>query len=309
MKILNNNLSKIIIFFFLFTKTAIANQIYIVNKINNQIITNIDVENEKKYLSLLNVNLNKLSEKDVFFLAKNSLIREKIKEIEIKKYFNLDNEYPFVNNLLNKFFLRLNLNNIDDFKNLINQNGLNYIEIKNKIKIEALWNNLVFQKYADKVEIDEKKIKSNLKNKKTKLEYKSYLISEILFKPNNVSNFKEDYNKIIDSISKNGFNNTATKYSLSETSKFGGKIGFIREDRLDQKILNELKKLNKGEMTPAMKRNSGYLILKVEDIKKEKIDFDFDNEYKKIVNFEKNKKLNQFSMIYFNKVKSNILIK
>ena len=309
MKNIYKFLSIIFIFFFFFAKYSIAKQIYIVSKINNQIITNIDVENEKKYLSLLNENLNRLKKDDLFYLAKNSLIREKIKEIEIKKHFNLNNDYPFVDSLLSKFLLKLNINNVEQFKDIVNQKGLNYNDVKNKIKIEALWNNLVFQKYADKVKVDENKIKLELKKKESKLEYKSYLISEILFKPKNTSTFEKDYNKIRDSIINSGFNNTATKFSLSETSKFGGKIGFIREDRLDQNILKELKKLKIGEMTPAMKRTSGYLILKVENIKEEKIDFDFNKEYKKILNFEKNKKLNQFSMIYFNKVKSNILIK
>ncbi len=309
MKKINNLFNLILLFCFLTVNYLNAQEIYIVSKINNQIITNIDVENEKKYLILLNPNIKKLEKKELFYVSKNSLIREKIKEIEIKKYYNIDNDYPFVKNLVNKFIYKLNLDNKDQFKKLLIDNGLNYKKVVNKIKIEALWNNLIFQKYASQVEIDKKKIKSNLKKKETKTIYKKYLISEIMFSPENNSLFDEYYKKIKDSIIKNGFANTAAKFSISETSKFGGKIGFIREDRLDINILKELNKIKKGDTTKAIKKGSGYLILKLEDIKEESLAFNFEKELKKKIDIERNKKFNQFSMIYFNKVKSNILIK
>ncbi len=309
MKKINNLFILILVFCLLTINYLNANEIYIVSKVNNQIITNIDIENEKKYLTLLNPNIKKLEKKELFYLSKNSIIREKIKEIEIKKYYNIDKDYPFVKNLVNKFIYKLNLNTTDQFKKLLIDNGLNYQKIVNKIKIEALWNNLIFQKYANQVEINKEKIKSDLKKKETKKIYKKYSISEIMFNPKNNSAFDDHYKKIKDSITENGFANTASKFSISETSKFGGKIGFIREDRLDKNILKELNKINKGETTKVIKKGSGYLILKLEDIKEEKIAFNFEKELKKKLDIEKNKKFNQFSMIYFNKVKSNILIK
>ena len=192
----------------------------------------------------------------MFYLSKNSIIREKIKEIEIKKYYNIDKDYPFVKNLVNKFIYKLNLNTTDQFKKVLIDNGLNYQKIVNKIKIEALWNNLIFQKYANQVEINKEKIKSDLKKKETKKIYKKYSISEIMFNPKNNSAFDDHYKKIKDSITENGFANTASKFSISETSKFGGKIGFIREDRLDKNILKELNKINKGETTKVIKKTS-----------------------------------------------------
>ena len=305
----NSFLSLILIFFFLATNYLQANEIYIVSKVNNQIITNGDVENEIKYLELLNPNIKKMQKKELFFLSKNSLIREKIKEIEIKKYYNLDNNYPFVNKLVDRFINKLNLETLDQLKIVLKDNGLNYEDVLIKIKIESLWNNLIFKKYVNQVKINEEKIKSDLKQKDIKSVYKKYSISEILFNPKSNSDYENDYNDIKESIIKNGFANTASKFSISETSKYGGKIGFIREDRLDLNVLNELKKKNIGETTDIIKRNSGYLILKLEDIQEEKLKFDFEKEYKKKIDIERNKKFNQFSLIYFNKVKSNILIK
>ena len=305
----NSFLSFILIFFFLTTNYLQANEIYIVSKVNNQIITNKDVENEIKYLELLNPNISKMQKKDLFFLSKNSLIREKIKEIELKKYYSLDKDYPFVGKLVDRFIYKLNLETLEQLKIVLKNNGLNYEDVLIKIKIESLWNNLIFKKYGNQVKINEEKIKSDLKQKDIKSVYKKYSISEILFNPKSNSDFENDYNNIKESIIENGFANTASKYSISETSKYGGKIGFIREDRLDLKILNELKKINIGETTDIIKRNAGYLILKLEDIQEEKLKFDFEKEYKKKIDIERNKKFNQFSLIYFNKVKSNILIK
>ena len=305
----NSFLSLILIFFFLAINYLQANEIYIVSKVNNQIITNKDVENEIKYLELLNPNIKKMQKKDLFFLSKNSLIREKIKEIELKKYYSLDKDYPFVSKLVDRFIYKLNLETLEQLKIVLKNNGLNYEDVLIKIKIESLWNNLIFKKYGNQVKINEEKIKSDLKQKDIKSVYKKYSISEILFNPKSNSDFENDYNNIKESIIENGFANTASKYSISETSKYGGKIGFIREDRLDLKILNELKKINIGETTDIIKKNSGYLILKLEDIQEEKLKFDFEKEYKKKIDIERNKKFNQFSLIYFNKVKSNILIK
>ena len=73
----------IIVFsFFLLISITNTEEIKIITKVGDEIITNLDIRNEKNYLLLLNTNLNKLTEKEILNLSKKSLIREKIKERE-----------------------------------------------------------------------------------------------------------------------------------------------------------------------------------------------------------------------------------
>ena len=135
-----------------------------------------------------------------------------------------------------------------------------------------------------------------------------FLLSEILFNAENKEELDKKYKKILESIEKIGFKNTATIYSISDTAKFGGLVGWIQQNQMSKVALNELLKINVGEFTKAINIPGGLLIIKIDEKKIKELETDFDLELKKMIQFEKNKQLRQFSSIYYKKIKNNIKI-
>ena len=301
----------IIFFIFLSINHAYSlNEIIIKFKIENEIITNKDIENEKKYLVSLNNDLLKISKTDLKKVVEESIIREKIKKIEILKYVKLDNNSKLVDEVIKEYYLALGLQGYKEFEKYLNQFDLKLNLIKEKVSIETHWNQLIYQKFNNQLSINIDKIKTKLQNDITKQKYSNleYDISEIVFeiKPNET--FKYKYEKILKSINEQGFKNASNLYSISDNAKIGGKIGWIRETQLSKEILNEIEKVNVGELTNPVQMSSTFILIKINNKRKKNIKINFDEELNKLINIEKNKQYNQFSNIYFNKIKQSILI-
>ena len=307
----NTTIFYLIIFFIFFIKAYSAeNKNFIEVKINNSIITKSDILNEKNLLIAYNKSLKNLTDTELYSLAKDSLIRQEIKKDEILKHYELKNNSKYLDKFLNEFYLKLNIKNDSDIKNFLETANLTENEMREKIEIETLWNELVFNKYQDKVNIDVEKIGQRLKKEIDDLKLsKSYFLSEILYSVLTKDEIVEKNKKILKSIEEIGFENTANIYSVSNSAKFGGEIGWIKSSRLSKDVYNEVVNLKINEFTTEpINVPGGFLIVKVNDIKEEKIQIDFDEELKKSISFEKNRQLNQFSQIYYKKVKKNILI-
>ena len=296
------------IFFFSITPTLSDTNIYIVTTINDEIITNYDIQKEIEYLQILNKDLKELDKIKKIEIAKESLINEVIKEKEIKKKFDLNKKNLFEDEYLKNFYSILNVDNESDFKNaLLLKENYSLEEIKKKIKIEVLWNELIYTKYINQVKIDKDKLIERVNNLSNKTQ-KEFFLSEIVFQKNQNENLNELINKINLSISEIGFNNTANIYSISESSKLGGKLGWISENNLSKLIFDELKKINVGEYTKIIKNKNIYMILKIEETRNKVLSMNKNDELDKMVNHETNKQLNQFSRIYFDKLKINFNI-
>ena len=277
-------------------------------KIDNEIITNTDIKNETKYLTALNNDLENLSDSELNEISKSSLIKEKIKEKELKKHLNIDeyNNEKLINNIIDNFQNKLKLNNKEEFVNYLKEYDLTINDIIKKIKIEILWNQLIAELYKNQIVIDENKIKKKIKEENLNLQkYIEYDLSEILFELKENKNLNETYEEIKQSISQKGFEVTANKYSLSDSNKFGGKIGLIDENQLSKIINDKLKKIEIGNYTDPIKIPNGYLILRINEKKVINQELDQEMILKKLVNYEKNKQYDQFSKIYFNKIKIN----
>ena len=303
-------LIKIIFFIFflfnIFTNIVQAsNNAFIVMKVNNEIITNININEEYRYLIALNTDLKSLKKEEIFNLAKNSFLREKIKENELKKYFKLNQSSKYIDQTIKNLYVSLNIVSENEFKKYLSVYNLTIEDVKKKLEIEVLWNELIYKKFHKQIDIDEEKIKKKINENKIQ---KNYLLSEIFFSGENKEKINEKYNLIKKSISEIGFKNTANIYSLTESAKIGGSIGWIGENQLTKKVVNEINKLQIGEFTKPIDIPGGVIILKLDEKEDKKITLDFDSEFKKLIEYDRNRQLNQFSAIYFNKLKFNTKI-
>jgi peptidyl-prolyl cis-trans isomerase SurA len=283
-------------------------QFKIILKVNKRIITNIDVSNERKYLTTLNPQISNLSEKDILKISKESLIKEIIKEDEVLKYFEIDysnSDYINTSNILS----RLNMQNENQFKDYLSQNDIRLKEVNRKLAVEASWNRLIFEMFKDQVSIDEEKIKKNLNNSLKNTEaQKTFLLSELLFTAENKDEFENKYQEIIEAIETQGFKNAVSIYSIAPSNKYGGEIGWVRKNQVSKQIISIVDKLRKDDISKPFKIPSGFLIIKLDDVKNEKIEINYDEELLKIINLERNRQLNQFSSIYYKKIQRNSYI-
>lgn len=303
---------KFILFLFLLLiisfKSSTAENFYIVYKVNNEIITNSDIEKEYRYLVSLNNQLKNLEKQKIIELSKESALREKIKKIELIKYFDLKTINIDIDNYLENFYRNLNIKNKKEFEEYLQSNNISLNYVRKKIEIEILWNQLIYDRYIGQINIDRNQLKEKVKKLISTKKQKKYSLSEILFNIENNSNFEKKLENINQSISEIGFKNTANIYSISDSSKFGGKIGWIEEQKLSTKILEQLKALEVGQYTSPVQVGSSFLILKIEEIKYENAIINEDEELNKMIQFETSKQLDQFSKIFYEKIKINSFI-
>jgi peptidyl-prolyl cis-trans isomerase SurA len=294
----------IIIFIFCFNSTYSIESKIIYN-IQNEIITNIDLKNEFKYLLVLNNRLKDIDKDTAFLISKESLVRDKIKKIEIMKNFkNLKIDQKYEDILIKDIYLKLGLDNKDQFIEYLKEYDLKLKNIIEKITINALWNDLIIRKYSAKIEINEKKIKNkiDLINQQTT---RDFLLSEIVYEVENKEEINKKFIEIKKSIKDIGFENTVSLFSISDSAKTGGNIGWVNEKSLSQDILKNIEKME-GNLTQPIILPNSILMLKINEIKKATLKIDYDIELKKAIDYERNKQLNQYSIIYFNRIKKNL---
>ena len=287
---------------------ALQAQIKIKYKIDEEIITNIDIINERQYLIFLRPELKNLSNNEILEISKNSLIREIIKKKEINKLFKDVNNPILVKEIKKKLFKFKNVNNENELLKLVSSLNLEYEDIVEKMKYEAFWNELIFQKYNSFIKIDEEKLKLELIEKISLNKKYEYNLSELLFEVDKNEKLEKKYKEILNYIKLNNFKTAASKFSISSNSKTGGEIGWVKETLLSKDLNAIIKNIKIGDLSFPIKYPNGYLILKVNDKKEMKQVINIDEELKEIINFERNKQLNQFSLLFYKKLKQNSII-
>ena len=292
--------------FFIFTNIN-STEVKILMKINNEIIKNIDIENEYKYLVALNKSLNNLDKQTVLELAKNSLQKEIIKKIELDKIYELNQKNPSVSLMISNIYKDLGLNSEEEFKSYLKNLKLEFKDIYKKIEIETVWNQMIYTKYNKKVIINEEVLKEQILQNKKK-ERKFLFLYELVFDFKNKEEINKKYKEILESIKIKGFEESAVKYSIANTKKKSGLVGWVDINTLNKRIKKEVINLDIGEISNPISIPSGILLLKVNDKKTEKIEIDVDKELEKLIEIELTNQLDNYSTIFFNKIKNNQII-
>lgn len=288
-------------------KTA-NSEIFIKAKIDDQIITNIDVKDEKNYLLALNPGLKNLSNEEINRYALDSLINEKIKKIEIEKRFEILVNNEMINKIISDLYMGIGIANVEEFKSHLKNFDINMDLVKNKISVEIAWNDYIFNNYNKAVLVDEDKIRDKIKKLSKKNLVENIFLSEIIFTVNEGENLNSKFNQIKNSINDIGFEETAKIYSVSESRKNGGKIGWVFKSQLSNKILNEIEKIDIGELTVPITTPGGFILLTINEKKNELIQIDENEQFEKAVKFEKNRQLTMYSTLQYKRAYNKTLI-
>ena len=300
-------LASLFIIFSFQNSNTIENKILF--KIDNEIITTIDIYEEIKFLRTFTPEINDLEDAELFEISKNSILRDRIKKIEILEFVKeLKVQDKFLLNLIKNKYSKTNIDTLEDFKIYLKKNNLDFNNVNEKLTIELIWNDLIYQKFNKKISIDREKIKKELLQNSKKELQREFLLSEIVFTENDKINLKKKNEEIISDINNIGFKKTALKHSVSDTASNGGLIGWIKEDNLNQNIKKIVKELKTGQFSKPIRTSSGFMILKINDEKEYLSKFNLADKMEEVIRFKTNDQLNQFSRMYFNKVKKDLII-
>ncbi len=295
--------------YFLFINSSFSNiNLKIVLKINNEIVTTYDIEQEKNYLLALNPKLREIDEIQLTNIAKKSLTKEIIRKIEVLKYKELKLENPQIENVLNNLIRNLDFSNEKEFTNYLKNYDISLNDLKKKIEIENEWKNMIYSKFQSSVNIDKEKLILKINNSNKDNFIFQYNLSEIIFTIENNTTYQNDLKKIEDSIKNNGFENTANLFSISDSSKVGGKIGWVAKKNLSIQINNELENLKVNEPSSPIKLGNNILLLKINETRKIPRKINKEVELDKMIFIETSKQLEKFSNIFYNKIKLNAKI-
>ena len=301
----------IILFLIFISNISLSNALEnkILFKIENEIITSIDIYEEIKFLKTFNPGINNLSEPELFEISKNSILRDKIKKIEIMNFVKeLKVDEKFLIKLVKKKYSKININSFEEFENFLKVNNLDIVSIKEKFVIELIWNDLIYQKFNKKVIIDKDKIKNEILQNPQNKNHRELLLSEIIFDVKTKNDFDDKYEKILFDIKNLGFKKAAIIHSNSETGTNGGLIGWVKEDNLNKNIKKNISDLEPGMFSNPIRTSSGFIILKVDDKREYVSEFNLEDKLEEVINFQRNKQLEQFSSMYFNKLKKSLII-
>ena len=299
-----------IIFFIFFFNAKLFSYVEnkIIVKVDDKIITTLDVEREiKTFLIVNNLEINKRNVISTKNLSINALIRKTIKNKEIKKYNVKNYNNVDIENHINNLAKSKNVT-VQTLKKRFKQNNLDFEKFREDIKNEFLWNTLIFQLYANQIEVNpieiENEIESKINNKK---ELKYFDLSEIEIVNDN--QIQKNITKVLNVIKEKGFEFAVSTYSISPTKDRNGRLGWIEETQLSKKYIEKVTKMKIGNISEPIKNSDSVIFLKLNDIKiEDQNELNVEKLKKEIIRIKKNEKLQLFSNTHFAKIQNSILI-
>ncbi len=278
----------------------------VVITVEDEIITSYEIKN--KILTSLFLSKQEINQTKINQLKKPSiefLIQEKLKIVELKKL-----DIKADNLRINTYLNSISSNNIENLKNSFKQNNLNYDLFKKGIEIQYMWQEFIYLRYKDKINIDEEIINKELTNSLNNRKYlKEVKLSEIEVKINKNLDIERGIEEIKTLIAKNGFANTALTFSIAPSAVNKGELGWINSKSLSKKVFKIISKLNIGETSQPIIGQDSILFLKLEDTretKSEKVNLDEIKE--KIINQKKNELFNLYSNSHLSKLRNTSFI-
>ena len=302
-------LKKLIIFFFLLnfdTSVFAAVQNKILIKIENEIISSYELKNKINTLIVLsNKEVNQSNIDKIKKIAVNELINLKMKKIELAKY-NLEIDRNNLNSYLNK----ISSGNIQEFKNKFKVNNLDYNFYLDEIKTQLTWQKLIFSLYKDKVIIEEKEINDDLeKSLKLNSTIKEYNLSEMDILLDNNTDLSKKLSEINFQIQNYGFEETAKQFSGSYSASEGGRLGWLSEKSLSNKILNRVNKLKINEISDPIISGNSLMLIKLNNVRVKQVEsLNTEKLRKNIIKQRKNELFSLYSNSHLSKIKNNLLV-
>ena len=277
--------------------------------VGNKAITKSDVLNEIKLILILNNKIfSEKERKKLQQIAIKSIIKRHVKQIEIEK----SNFLEFNQQDVKKEILRLanNINvDVETLKKICASNQLDFSIIEDQIKIELLWNSLIFQLYKDRLSVNLDEIDEQLKLTQNKKEIEEYLISEIVIKTVDKDKLESVIRELKNKIKIEGFESVAISLSISDSASRGGNLGWIKENLISKKLLSIIANTSLGNISEPILLPRGILIFKVRNKRKIEKNINIEETKNELVNSEKTKILNMHSSAHYNNIRSSVSVK
>jgi peptidyl-prolyl cis-trans isomerase SurA len=276
--------------------------------VGNKAITKSDIINEIKMIMILNNMTFSIDKKQMLeTMATKSVVKRSIKEIAIENRKNLPFSQDDVVTELSRIAKRIN-KDTSTLKKICEANGLDFSLVKKHVETNIKWNSLIFSVYRERIFVNDDEIEEQLKLVDTNKEIYEYLLSEILFKLNSNDNVENKISELKNKIDERGFKNVAISDSIAETAINGGYIGWRNENAITSKYLPKIINTEIGNLSKPIMLPEGILIFYLEDKRKIKKKIDLKNIKAQLINAEKMKILNMYSLSHYDNLRRSMTI-
>ena len=277
--------------------------------VGNQAITKSDIVNEIKVILILNnISYSDDRRQELQEMAIKASVKRVIKEAELKKYNFLDYSKNDYFNELNRLADRINMD-VETLKRICAANNLDFLIVEQQIITELLWNSLIFHLYKNRLSINLNEIEDQLKLNQNKQNISEFLMSEIVIKSVAQEEFESKINEIKNKIEIDGFENTAMKESISQTSINGGDLGWLNENEISKKFRSKIFNTPIGGISEPIILQEGILIFKVRDKRDKKNEMNLEELKDELVNAEKAKILNMYAISHYDTLRRSVTVK